>query len=68
MRKAPSRQVSSMRRDLALVLEVAAVLLIGLMAGFFFAFAVDVAPAMAQLEGLTLPSTPCRARRCPPSR
>jgi uncharacterized membrane protein len=28
----------------------AATLLVGLMAGFFFAFAVDVAPAMAQLD------------------
>jgi uncharacterized membrane protein len=34
----------------ALVLEVTAVCLLGLMAGFFFAFAVDVVPAMAQLD------------------
>jgi uncharacterized membrane protein len=34
----------------ALATEVVATLLLGLMAGFFFAFAVDVAPAMAQLD------------------
>lgn len=31
-------------------IEIMAVCLLGLMAGFFFAFAVDVAPAMAQLD------------------
>lgn len=34
----------------AIALELLAVLLLGLMAGFFFAFAVDVAPAMARLD------------------
>lgn len=32
------------------ILDVLAVCLLGLMAGFFFAFAVDVAPAMAHLD------------------
>lgn len=38
---------------LVTVAEVTVVALLGLMAGFFFAFAVDVAPAMAQLDGPT---------------
>lgn len=36
---------------IALGAELAATLLLGLMAGFFFAFAVDVAPAMRELDG-----------------
>jgi uncharacterized membrane protein len=39
-----------MRSWIARTFEVTAVLLLGLMAGFFFAFAADVAPAMAQLD------------------
>jgi uncharacterized membrane protein len=39
-----------MRNHLALVLEVIGVCLLGIMAGFFFAFAVDVAPAMENLD------------------
>ena len=39
-----------MRSALASATEAAAVTLLGLMAGFFFAFAADVAPAMAQLD------------------
>ncbi len=39
-----------MRHHLATLLEVIAVTLLGLMAGFFFAFAIDVVPAMAQLD------------------
>ena len=43
-----------MKPDSALLalrlLETLATLLLGLMAGFFFAFAVDVAPAMGQLD------------------
>lgn len=35
---------------LALVFEVLTVCLLGLMAGFFFAFAIDVAPAMTRLD------------------
>ncbi|HYD78653.1 MAG TPA: anthrone oxygenase family protein [Paucimonas sp.] len=41
---------SSIRHGIACFLEIAAVLLLGLMAGFFFAFAVDVAPAMTRLD------------------
>jgi uncharacterized membrane protein len=37
--------------------EAAAIVLLGLMSGFFFAFAVDVAPAMAQLDGPTYVTT-----------
>ena len=39
-----------MRHLTALVVQCLAVSLLGLMAGFFFAFAIDVAPAMAQLD------------------
>ena len=39
-----------MRHLTALVVQCLAVGLLGLMAGFFFAFAIDVAPAMAQLD------------------
>lgn len=39
-----------MRHRLAFVFEVLATCLLGLMAGFFFAFAIDVAPAMANLD------------------
>jgi uncharacterized membrane protein len=39
-----------MREHLALVLEVIGVCLLGIMSGFFFAFAVDVAPAMENLD------------------
>jgi uncharacterized membrane protein len=39
-----------MRSYITTIVEVIAVCLLGLMAGFFFAFAVDVAPAMAQLD------------------
>jgi len=35
----------------------AATVLLGLMAGFFFAFAIDVAPAMAQLDAATYVKT-----------
>jgi uncharacterized membrane protein len=38
------------RRKLSSSLEALAVLLLGLMAGFFFAFAVDVVPAMENLD------------------
>lgn len=41
----------------ALGLELLTVLLLGLMAGFFFAFAVDVAPAMARLDAASYIST-----------
>jgi uncharacterized membrane protein len=37
--------------------EAAAIVLLGLMSGFFFAFAVDVVPAMAQLDGPTYVTT-----------
>lgn len=37
--------------------ETLATVLLGLMAGFFFAFAIDVAPAMAQLDGPTYVTT-----------
>jgi uncharacterized membrane protein len=37
-------------RRLATATELVATLLLGLMAGFFFAFAIDVAPAMTQLD------------------
>lgn len=39
-----------MRDHLALALEVIGVCLLGIMSGFFFAFAVDVAPAMENLD------------------
>lgn len=39
-----------MRHHIALVFEVAAICLLGIMAGFFFAFASDVAPAMEKLD------------------
>ena len=39
-----------MRHHIALTLDIAAVCLFGIMAGFFFAFAADVAPAMANLD------------------
>lgn len=39
-----------MKAQLATGVEVVAVLLLGLMAGFFFAFAADVAPAMTHLD------------------
>lgn len=39
-----------MRYQIALAVEVLAICLLGVMAGFFFAFAVDVAPAMANLD------------------
>lgn len=35
----------------AIALQAAATALLGLMAGFFFAFAVDVAPALRELDG-----------------
>lgn len=38
-------------------LQLLTVMLLGLMAGFFFAFAVDVAPAMAQLDAASYIST-----------
>lgn len=37
--------------------EAAAIVLLGLMSGFFFAFAVDIVPAMAQLDGPTYATT-----------
>jgi uncharacterized membrane protein len=37
--------------------EALATALLGMMAGFFFAFAIDVAPAMAQLDGPTYVAT-----------
>lgn len=37
--------------------EAAAIVLLGLMSGFFFAFAVDVAPAIAQLDGTAYVTT-----------
>ncbi len=39
-----------MRHQFAFVLGVIATCLLGIMAGFFFAFAIDVAPAMANLD------------------
>ncbi len=39
-----------MRSQVFLALQVVTLALLGLMAGFFFAFAVDVVPAMAHLE------------------
>jgi uncharacterized membrane protein len=39
-----------LRDRIASMVEVAAACLLGVMAGFFFAFAVDVAPAMTNLE------------------
>ena len=39
-----------MRHSIALLFELAAVCLLGVMAGFFFAFAVDVVPAMEHLD------------------
>ncbi|MGC1173523.1 DUF1772 domain-containing protein [Polaromonas sp.] len=39
-----------MRYQITLAVEVLATCLLGIMAGFFFAFAVDVAPAMANLD------------------
>lgn len=39
-----------MRHQIALGFEVVATCLLGVMAGFFFAFAIDVAPAMANLD------------------
>lgn len=41
----------------ATVFEVLAVCLLGLMAGFFFAFAIDVVPAMTQLDAATYINT-----------
>ncbi len=41
------------REHLALGLEVIAVCLLGMMAGFFFAFAVDIVPAMENLDAAT---------------
>lgn len=45
--------MSAPRRRWLTLAEVAATVLLGLMAGFFFAFAVDVAPAMAELDAVT---------------
>lgn len=39
-----------MRASLALAVEIAATCLLGIMAGFFFAFAIDVVPAMTRLD------------------
>lgn len=39
-----------MRHRIGFVFEVVATCLLGIMAGFFFAFAIDVAPAMANLD------------------
>ena len=39
-----------MRHHTAFVLSLAATCLLGVMAGFFYAFAIDVAPAMANLD------------------
>jgi uncharacterized membrane protein len=39
-----------MRHQTAFVFSVIATCLLGIMAGFFFAFAIDVAPAMANLD------------------
>lgn len=44
---------AAVRRPGLAAAEGAATLLLGLMAGFFFAFAVDVAPAMAGLDAAT---------------
>jgi uncharacterized membrane protein len=41
----------NIRTQVSTATQVAAVALLGLMAGFFFAFAIDVVPAMAQLDG-----------------
>lgn len=39
-----------MRHHTAFILSLLATCLLGIMAGFFFAFAIDVAPAMAKLD------------------
>jgi hypothetical protein len=53
---ADSRMTRTLRR-FARSLEVMTVLLLGMMAGFFFAFAADVVPAMANLDGTTYVTT-----------
>src|SRR5437868_13857198 len=47
-----------MRHQTAFVLGVVATCLLGIMAGFFFAFAIDVAPAMANLDAQSYITTP----------
>src|SRR5688500_16233348 len=53
----PTQEGIAMLRLALPAAEAAAIVLLGLMSGFFFAFAVDVVPAMAQLDGPTYATT-----------
>ena len=46
-----------MRHQVARLVEVLATCLLGVMAGFFFAFAIDVAPAMTNLDASSYVTT-----------